>query len=440
MAGLFSAVLPSSLIRRARLAVATPTNGLANTSSTENKHSSSKQQQQQQASTQAPGTNSKKAATTTTTPATAAAALNAKLLWVMQRLNILPNSHFKKEQLWTYIMHSTASESTQKQFAAFCARHVLPMKLCIRHGIPDMWRGVVWQTLADSGAARQLFSKERRSGDLSLFQRLARQTTPAAPCEAIISRDINRTFPKHAFFRDLLGPGQADLFRVLKAYSLYDPHVGYCQGMGFVAALLLLYMDAESAFWMLVSLLCSKKYNLRQLYMDGLPGLAKIFGILERLIPIYLPKLDAHFKREHVYLSMYASQWFITLFTYSFPMQCVLRIWDIFLHEGPKINLRIALAFLHLHQTKLLQLGFEDIIAEIKRVQPRLDMDVLVHEALRIKLSNKLLARLERDYMAAQQAAEAAAAKQKQAAAAAAAAALITPKKKTSSKGFEAKA
>lgn len=42
--------------------------------------------------------------------------------------------------------------------------------------------------------------------------------------------------------------GQAALFRVLKAYSLHDLEVGYCQGMAFAAGILLMYLPEEPAF------------------------------------------------------------------------------------------------------------------------------------------------------------------------------------------------
>jgi hypothetical protein len=70
---------------------------------------------------------------------------------------------------------------------------------------------------------------------------------------------LDRTFPHHDFFTDGQGIGQENLFNVLKAYSLYfvqltdqastviltavvryDPKVGYCQGLPFIVAILLL--------------------------------------------------------------------------------------------------------------------------------------------------------------------------------------------------------
>ena len=45
--------------------------------------------------------------------------------------------------------------------------------------------------------------------------------------------------------------------------------VGYCQGMGFIVALLLLYMPAEDAFIILTRLCSDEKFNMSGLYSPG---------------------------------------------------------------------------------------------------------------------------------------------------------------------------
>ena len=60
-----------------------------------------------------------------------------------------------------------------------------------------------------------------------------------------------RTFPTHPYFSAQLGAGQLSLYNILKAYSLLDQEVGYCQGLSFVAGVLLLHMSEEEAFKML---------------------------------------------------------------------------------------------------------------------------------------------------------------------------------------------
>ena len=52
-----------------------------------------------------------------------------------------------------------------------------------------------------------------------------------------------RTFPGHPYFSMQLGNGQLALFNLLKAYSLMDQDVGYCQGLSFVAGILLMHVS-----------------------------------------------------------------------------------------------------------------------------------------------------------------------------------------------------
>lgn len=63
-----------------------------------------------------------------------------------------------------------------------------------------------------------------------------------------IEKDLHRTFPRHHLMDR---SGRLALRRTLAAYALHNPEVGYCQGMNFVAGLLLMFMDEEDAFYCL---------------------------------------------------------------------------------------------------------------------------------------------------------------------------------------------
>ncbi|XP_022237008.1 ecotropic viral integration site 5 ortholog-like, partial [Limulus polyphemus] len=101
------------------------------------------------------------------------------------------------------------------------------VKDLVRKGVPHHFRGIVWQLLcnAQSCPAKDNYAEYIKS---------------TSPCEKVIRRDIARTYPEHEFFREKDGPGQERLFNVMKAYSLYDNEVGYCQGSAFIVGLLLL--------------------------------------------------------------------------------------------------------------------------------------------------------------------------------------------------------
>ncbi|KAK4402092.1 Ecotropic viral integration site 5 protein [Sesamum angolense] len=179
---------------------------------------------------------------------------------------------------------------------------------------------------------------------------------------------------------------------VLKAYSVYDRDVGYVQGMGFVAGLLLLYMSEEDAFWLLVALLKGAVHApMEGLYLVGLPLVQQYLFQLDHLVKEYLPKLGEHFAQEMINPSMYASQWFITVFSYSFPFHLALRIWDVFLFEGVKIVFKVGLALLKYCHDDLVKLPFEKLIHALRNFpEDAMNPDMLLPMAYSIKVSKRL--------------------------------------------------
>lgn len=118
----------------------------------------------------------------------------------------------------------------------------------IQRGIPPVIRGTIWQLMSSS-----------KSLDLeTVYQALLRQPSFH---EKAIHKDIQRTFPNNSYFKKG-GMGEGNLFNVLKAYSLYDPDVGYTQGLGFIVAAFLLNMPDEEAFCVLVRLMQSVSASL----------------------------------------------------------------------------------------------------------------------------------------------------------------------------------
>jgi hypothetical protein len=91
-------------------------------------------------------------------------------------------------------------------------------------------------------------------------------------------------------------------------------------------------MPEEEAFCMLVRLM--SKYGLRELFIDEMPGLHLHLYQFERLLEEFEPALYCHLHRRGVNPNLYATQWFLTLFAYRFPLQLVLRIYDLILSEG----------------------------------------------------------------------------------------------------------
>ena len=118
--------------------------------------------------------------------------------------------------------------------------------------------------------------------------------------------------------------------------------------MGFISALLLTYMEEESAFWILNSMI--DKYKMEGFYLIGFPGLEKAFYIMMSIIKKHLKKIYDLLLKYQMVPSMFASQWFITVFSVNLRYEILVRIFDVFLLEGQKILYRIAFGILKLNE------------------------------------------------------------------------------------------
>ncbi|KAJ3082736.1 GTPase-activating protein [Rhizoclosmatium hyalinum] len=218
--------------------------------------------------------------------------------------------------------------------------------------------------------------------------------------EKVIQRDLARTFPNHDHFRDANGPGQESLFNVLKAYSVYDPEVGYCQGIAFITGPLLLNMPDEEAFCVLEKLM--KSYSFRELYTPTMVGLHLRLFQFDKLLKELFPAISKHLDEHDVKSTMYASQWFMTLFAYRFPLPIVLRIMDILFAQGIESTFKIAFALLKKNQSHLLTLtDLADILEFLKNglFDVYVDnVDLLIQDAAGIHISKSKMDRLAAEF------------------------------------------
>nr|XP_046248344.1 ecotropic viral integration site 5 protein homolog isoform X3 [Scatophagus argus] len=260
------------------------------------------------------------------------------------------------------------------------------LKDLVRKGIPHHFRAIVWQLLCN---AQNMPIKDQYSELLKM----------TSPCEKLIRRDIARTYPEHEFFKEKDSLGQEVLFNVMKAYSLVDREVGYCQGSAFIVGLLLMQMPEEEAFCVFVKLM--QDYRLRELFKPSMAELGLCMYQFECMIQEQLPELHMHFQAQSFHTSMYASSWFLTIFLTSFPLPVATRIFDIFMCEGLEIVFRVGLAILQMNHAELIQLDMEGMLQHFQKVIPhQLDSgpDKVIQTAYQVKYNAKKMKKLEKEY------------------------------------------
>ncbi|XP_016948487.1 ecotropic viral integration site 5 ortholog isoform X1 [Drosophila biarmipes] len=255
----------------------------------------------------------------------------------------------------------------------------------VRRGIPQYFRAIAWQHL--SGAA---------DVDKKQYAELIKANSV---CEKVIQRDIARTYPEVEFFKEKDGPGQEALFNVIKAYSLYDREVGYCQGSGFIVGLLLMQMPEEEAFAVLVQIM--QQHRMRHMFKPSMWELGLCLYQLENLVQELIPDMHIHFQQQGFKASTYASSWFLTLYTTTLNVNLSCRIMDVFLSEGMEFIFKVALALLMMGKETLLCLDMEAMIKFIQKELPgRVEADVEGFFALAysIKLNTKRMKKMEKEY------------------------------------------
>lgn len=129
----------------------------------------------------------------------------------------------------------------------------------------------------------------------------------------------------------------------------------------------------------------------------------KVLFVAEKLIHHYLPRLARHLDQEHIHVTMFATQWLLTLYTSSFKFDLVFRVWDAFLGEGWKVIYRIMLALLQKYQLQLMKMSFEEILTFFRDLPEQVEGYQIVEMALKIPLRKKVIARYEKEWIAAQQ-------------------------------------
>ncbi|GJP34933.1 hypothetical protein CLOM_g19410 [Closterium sp. NIES-68] len=230
-------------------------------------------------------------------------------------------------------------------------------------GVPMNLRGEVWQIFVAGRARRQegmyeallrdAPQEEEHGPNSSLAEITARihERDAEVACIVQIEKDLPRTFPGHPA---LDAKGRDALRRLLIAYSRRNRALGYCQGMNFLAGLLLLLMPEENAFWTLTAIVDEL---FKGYYSDEMVEAQVDQLVFEDLVRQNFPRLVEHMDALGVQISWITGPWFLSVFVNVLPWESVLRVWDVILYERNRSMLfRTCLALLDMHSTLLLSM------------------------------------------------------------------------------------
>ncbi|KAM5287507.1 TBC1 domain family member 1 isoform 7-T7 [Hipposideros larvatus] len=264
------------------------------------------------------------------------------------------------------------------------------MHSAVGQGVPRHHRGEIWKFLAEQYHLKHQLPSKQQPKDTP-YKELLKQLTSQ---QHAILIDLGRTFPTHPYFSAQLGAGQLSLYNILKAYSLLDQEVGYCQGLSFVAGILLLHMGEEEAFHMLKFLMFDR--GLRKQYRPDMIILQIQMYQLSRLLHDYHRDLYNHLEEHEIGPSLYAAPWFLTVFASQFPLGFVARVFDMIFLQGSEVIFKVALSLLGSHKPLILQHeNLETIVDFIKNTLPNLglvQMEKTINQVFEMDISKQLQA------------------------------------------------
>lgn len=310
-------------------------------------------------------------------------------------------------------------------------QHSAKAKRFVRKGIPPDWRGRAWfyyaggpKILANNPGVYETMLKRVEGGDLKEV------------CREDIERDLYRTFPDNLRFRRSattgLVPGAdgsgspspahsrnnstqsanptprasdpeiiTSLRRVLSAFAIFNPSIGYCQSLNFLGGMLLLFVETEEqAFWLLNIITRVYLPGTHEMSLEGSKvDLSLLMNELQVVLPNVWTKIsDDGFNpaakkkptkrsRNHKHgapsisgenlppVTLALTAWFMSCYIGTLPIETTLRVWDVFFYEGSKTLFRVALAIFKIGENEIKSIGDPMEVFAVVQSLPRNMLD-----------------------------------------------------------------
>ncbi|KAF8764394.1 TBC1 domain family member 14-like [Argiope bruennichi] len=261
-------------------------------------------------------------------------------------------------------------------------------------GLPPSIRGRVWKLAIgnDLNITQELFdictarSKEKIwvSTDVKSCESSEDTDEPNENAADFIKLDVSRTFPQLGIFQEG-GPYHNTLEGILGAYVIYRPDIGYVQGMSFLAAMLLLNLDAVDSFICFCNLL-NRQCQLAFFRIEQ-KMMTVYYSVYEEYFKENLPKLFNVFAKQNLSPDLYLVDWLYTLYSKSLPLDVACRVWDVYLRDGEEFLVKTALGILKMYEDILLEMDFIHLAQFLTKLPEDIDAEKLFQSISAIRMT-----------------------------------------------------
>ncbi len=209
-----------------------------------------------------------------------------------------------------------------------------------------------------------------------------------------IDKDVPRTFglfARHARHLRLNFPSDMSAYydalkSILCAIS-YER--GYCQGINFIVAAMLIQYPHEKQVYTILSYLLKYQY-VGILFDPRYSSLLDYMRLFEKKLRKHNRNVYNHFKKCDFTTVSYAIEWFTTCFIVSSPGELSLCVLDLLIARFDNIMIRVGLALLDFLEEKILQLDFEGLHQKFQFLMTNADPIVIMANAIKMKLDTEV--------------------------------------------------
>ncbi|XP_031392528.1 GTPase-activating protein gyp7-like isoform X1 [Punica granatum] len=183
-------------------------------------------------------------------------------------------------------------------------------------------------------------SPVRTTEDFATWQRIIRvdavrantEWIPYSYCQATVSENRARRSAEAVGLRDYdhLEPHRifhaARLVAILEAYALYDPEIGYCQGMSdLLSPIIAIITEDHEAFWCFVGFMRKARHNFR---LDEV-GIRKQLKIVSMIIKFKDSHLYRHLQKLQAEDCFFVYRMVVVLFRRELTFEQTMCLWEV---------------------------------------------------------------------------------------------------------------
>ena len=331
-------------------------------------------------------------------------------------LNIIEESHkLSEDELESFIQaklkHKDASPGKK-------SRETSKFRDMVLNKVPDKSRGNIWRAISRNPASisqdyyQLLVAKGERIGDIIMKKAAIEKTgqpehdseylrskieynlmvmKPGVSQEesiVIIENDLPRTFTTLEFYNQSTEEGIShisQLRKILRAFTVMRPDIGYVQGMSYIAGFLLMENNEYQTFVLFHNLII--KSQILSFYKFKADDIIQRLKFFRQAFFEELPDLWEYFEEEKIDPRSYIYEWIMTLYTRALPVNVAKRVWDLFFIDGFPLLFKTALAILKIIKDRILYSDLSEVMNTLKGTQAIIwNEDLLFNTIEEVKL------------------------------------------------------